>query len=337
MKNKKIPVMIALAVVLLILLLTVFGEIATLVLLSFVQAYIFLPIVKFFEKYMRPSFAVLTSFLLTAVINVAVIILLVPVLLSQLKGFVAYVPEYINRINVFLGKIPLLSQVQIPYNSIIGKIAEVTVTSFSFGEVFSFLSFFLLMPVTVYYFLKDRKKIKNLLLFLIPEKIREPVYCTFSDINLSLRDYIFGETKIAVAVGALTAVLLLLFGFKYWLVLGLIMGIFNIIPYIGPIMATVPIVLSSLSGGIKKTVIGLVIAVAVQQADNLIIRPRVISNTLEIHPLTVILCVSAGNCIGNMGGTLLAVPLYITFRTVFREFYKIFSERKCKFRKKSKI
>ncbi len=335
MKNRKIPVIIAVA--LLILLFTVFREIATLVLLSFVQAYIFLPIVKFFEKYMRPSFAVLTSFLLTAVINVAVILLLVPVLISQIKGFVALVPEYINRINGFLGKIPFLSQAKIPYDSLFGKIAEVTVTSFSFGEVLSFLSLSLLMPVTVYYFLKDRQKIKNFLLFLLPEKIREPVFYTFSDINSSLRDYIFGETKIAVAVGALTATLLLLFGFKYWLVLGIIMGVFNIIPYIGPIMATVPIVLSSLSGGMKKTVIGLIIAVAVQQADNLIIRPRVISNTLEIHPLTVILCVSAGNCIGNIGGTLLAVPLYITFRTAFREFYKIFSERKCKFRKKSKI
>lgn len=316
-----------------LLLFTVFKDVSVLVLFSFVQAYIILPIVKYFEKYMRSSLAILLSFLITAVINTAVIILLVPIFINQAREFVALIPEYSVSISAYLNKVPFLNKV--PINSILEKFAERT--AFSFNGIFSFISLSLLMPVAVFYFLRDRVRIKNFLLFLLPEKIRDTAFSLCLDINGFLRDYIFGETVIAVVLSLLTALLLLLFGFKYWLLLGIIMGIFNIVPYIGPVIATVPIILSALPDGAEKTFIGLVIAIAVQQADNLIIRPRVISSTLEVHPLTVILCITAGNCIGSVGGMLLAVPLYITARTVFREFYKIFSERNCKFRKKSKI
>lgn len=316
-----------------LLLFTVFKDVSVLVLFSFVQAYIILPIVKYFEKYMRSSLAILLSFLITAVINTAVIILLVPIFINQAREFVALIPEYSVSISAYLNKVPFLNKV--PINSILEKFAERT--AFSFNGIFSFISLSLLMPVAVFYFLRDRVRIKNFLLFLLPEKIRDTAFSLCLDINGFLRDYIFGETVIAVVLSLLTALLLLLFGFKYWLLLGIIMGIFNIVPYIGPVIATVPIILSALPDGAEKTFIGLVIAIAVQQADNLIIRPRVISSTLEVHPLTVILCITAGNCIGSVGGMLLAVPLYITARTVFRELYKIFSERNCKFRKKSKI
>ena len=115
------------------------------------------------------------------------------------------------------------------------------------------------------------------------------------------------------------------------------MGIFNVIPYIGPVLGSSPIILTAITDNSDKALLAFILIIAVQQIDNLLIQPRVIGSNLSIHPAVVILCVVAGSAVSDLGGMVLAIPVYIVLRILFKEFYKIFSERKQKFPQINKI
>ncbi|MBR2860329.1 MAG: AI-2E family transporter [Clostridia bacterium] len=318
-------------------------EIISLLLISAVQAYLFLPMVKALEKRVNTTVAILLSFALTLVINVAVIMLLLPIFIDQIKNFSQSVPGFIAYVTdlaaVYAKKVPFLTE-------LIGKIdvkntalngISSFLTGFSPAKIFSFVSTSLLIPVVMFYLLRDREQIKKLTLFLMPQKIRIPVLYAFRDINRQMRDYVFGEFVVILTVSALMGAALGVCGFDYWLILGLFMGIFNIIPYIGPVLGSIPILLVALGQGWNKIILGLVLILVVQQIDNLIIQPRIISTSVRIHPIIVLLCVVAGSSVGNLIGMVLAIPVYIILRILFREIYRYFTERKRNFPEIAKI
>ncbi len=342
MQRKKI-IYIIVIVLFAALLLWVFrnalSSIAGLLLSSFIQAYIFLPFVKSLEKRVPRPAAIILAFVLTGAVNAAVITLLVPVFAGQIKSLATLLPEYISRIEDFISiageKVPHIKKFtdKIDINDTAFSVFSEAVANISPGAIISFVSTSLLIPVVVYYFLKDREKIKNMCLFFVPKKMRTGIKYVFRDIDRQMRDYIVGETAIILIVSTLMAAALGIFGFEYWLILGILMGIFNVIPYIGPVLGSVPIVLVALPGGWRRIILALTIITVVQQIDNIIVQPRVISNAVKIHPVIVLVCIIAGNSIGSVTGMVLAVPFYITLRILFKEFYKIFSERKCNFQK----
>lgn len=334
-----ICIFVSVAILMLWIFRKVLLSIGGLLLSSFIQAYIFLPFVKGLEKRVPRSAAIILAFVITGAVNISAITLLVPVFVEQIKSLSTILPEYISQAEDAVlqagEKLPIVKKLTDKIN-----INDTALTAFSDalsnispGTVVSFVSTSLLIPVVVYYFLKDREKIKNLCLFLVPKRIRNGTVYVFRDIDRQMRDYIVGETAIILIVSTLMAVTLGIFGFEYWLILGILMGIFNIIPYIGPVLGSVPIVLVALSGGWKKIILALILITAVQQADNIIVQPRVISNAVKIHPVIVLLCIIAGSSVGSITGMVLAVPFYIILRILFKEFYKIFSERKCNFQK----
>ena len=205
------------------------------------------------------------------------------------------------------------------------------------ATIVSAISTVFLVPVIMFYMLRDREKIKKLSLFILPGEMRTPAIYMFRDINRQLRDYIFGQFVIILAVSGLTAAALGIFGFDYWLVLGLVTGIFNIIPYIGPILGSIPVLLVAATEGWNRIWLALILIILVQQIDNIIIHPRIISESVKIHPVIVLLCVVAGSNVGSFIGMVLAIPMYIVLRILFKEFYKYFSERKQKISQIGKI
>lgn len=333
-------VLFLLAAVLITVFILYFGqtllEVLTPILLAAIQAYLFLPFIKPLEKRTNRSVAIILGFAILTVVNIAALVILVPVFVEQIKAFSIVVPQYIENISA------LIEQYTQPVSSLginlenftltgsITKGIEDTLASFSPAMIISVVTTSFLIPVIMYYMLKDREKIKRIMLFLMPEGIRTPAFFMFKNINRQLRDYIMGEFMIILLVSALMALALALFGFEYWLILGIIMGILNIIPYIGPVLGSVPILLIAAISGWDRFWLALILIVVVQQIDNLLIQPHIIANSVKIHPVIVLVCVIAGNSIGNLIGMVLAIPAYIILRIMFKEFYKYFTERKQK-------
>lgn len=332
-------VLILLVIVMILLALFLFSEpvlrIFSLVISAAIQAYLIYPLIKSLEKRMPIGFAIILGFLIILTVCFTLIMLLVPVFIGQIKNLLKYLPVYTENINGYISQIPYISKLinELKINESILKSTSNFLSAFSPQNIISILSSTLLVPVIVYYMLKERTKLKNVSLFLLPGKLRTPAIYIFREINRQLRDYIVGEFIIIITVSFLMALLLGIFGFQYWLILGIVMGIFNIIPYIGPIIGSIPIILFAQD----KVVLALFLIIAVQQIDNLIIHPRIISDSVKIHPVAVLLCVVAGSSIGSILGMVLAIPAFIIIRILFKEFYKYFSERKRNFPQFSKI
>lgn len=338
--NKKKILYFGIALAVLILIFTFFKkalfDVIGIVLVSLILSYIILPFIKTLEKRVNKTLATALGFLILFVSITTFFIFLVPVFLQQIKDFALFIPDYIENLKVVVFRIyervPFLKGVlsNIKINESISQKASNLINGFSPGVFITYISTYLLVPVVMFYMVRDREKIKKFSLFLLPSKMRSPLVFTFKDINRQLRDYVFGEFIIILIVSGLMSVALLMFNYDYWLILGLIMGIFNVIPYVGPVFGSVPIILTAALGGWNRILLALVLIIVVQQIDNLIIQPRVISDSVKIHPVAVLLCVLAGSSIGSFFGMLLAIPVYIVLRILFKEFYRHFSERKQK-------
>lgn len=337
-RNKKQTIFFAIVIAALIFLSAAFfGEILSIIVFSAILSYLMLPLVSRFEKGCARSISIICAFLLIASIFLAIIMLLIPSLAHQAVQFFEMLPQYFLGAEEFLKGLPLFENLGISVDAIKNKLLESFTPKgeFNIGQAISRITMWLLTPIVAFYFLLDREKIGGIFLYLLPKQIKEKSIYTFRKINSQLRDYVFSQALLIVVISAISFVLLLLFSFEYPLVLGLIVGIFNIIPYIGPIIGSIPAVLIASSGGIDKVILAVVLMVVIQQIDNVIVHPLVIGKTVKVHPLVVLLSVLIGNELFGVFGMILSVPLYIVIKIIAKEFYAYFSEKNLKITKKS--
>ena len=120
-------------------------------------------------------------------------------------------------------------------------------------------------------------------------------------------------------MGALTAGGLAALRVPAFLVLGLIMAVFNLVPYFGALLGAIPIMLLTVSMGWVKIMEVAAMLFAVQQLENMVIAPRVTGRTTGMHPVAVILALTAGGYLGGVMGMVFALPGAIVLRGVLRE------------------
>ena len=119
-------------------------------------------------------------------------------------------------------------------------------------------------------------------------------------------------------------------GIKYAVLLGFMIGLFNLIPYIGAIIAIViATVITLLTGGISQAIWMLVVVTILQQIDANIINPKIVGDSLEISPLLVILAVTVGGAYFGIIGMFLAVPIIAILKVLIEDFIE--------YREKNKI
>lgn len=176
----------------------------------------------------------------------------------------------------------------------------------------------LLAPVFGFYFLKDRKNIAQRLLWLLPEKSRGLAVRIAREMRRETAGYLRGQMMISAIVGALTAAGLFFCGVPSWLVLGVLMGVLELIPYAGPFIGGLLAALCALPGGWTRVLWALGVVVAVQQLDGSWLSPKLISQTTRLHPAVVILCVVLGGAAAGMAGILFSIPLVLCVRAALR-------------------
>ncbi len=148
----------------------------------------------------------------------------------------------------------------------------------------------------------------------------------FDRSNQIFFNFLAGQFIDAIVVGILTSIAMTIMGVKYAPLLGFMIGLFNMIPYIGAIIAVViAAIITFFTGGIEQTIWMLVIVIILQQIDANIINPKIVGNSLKINPLLVIFAVTVGGAYFGMLGIFLSVPIsaiikvsldeYIDYRT----------------------
>lgn len=171
--------------------------------------------------------------------------------------------------------------------------------------------------VITYYLLRERHLVANHLMLLIPLAWRTAFLSAMRGCRNAVMGYLSGVIKTSVFVFAATYLGLLVLGVRDALLLALFMGVFEILPYIGPVLASVPIVLSVLPMGLNTALLTLGLIVLIQQVEGNFVSPYFTASSTSIHPLAALVSVFVLGSLLGFWGILLAVPLVVTARSIF--------------------
>jgi len=178
------------------------------------------------------------------------------------------------------------------------------------GEVFHVLLIFVLAPIIAFYLLVDVPHLRRVAESLVPPSVHDEVFVVAHRLNRAIGGFFRGQLVVAAIVGVLCSVGLALVGLKFWFLVGMIAGLFNVIPLIGPWVGGIPgVTIALTTGSPLQALLVVVVMVGVQQIDNHFITPQVMQRTVHLHPAVVILALVAGGSLGGFFGLLLAVPL----------------------------
>ena len=141
--------------------------------------------------------------------------------------------------------------------------------------------------------------------------------------------FISSQVIDGIIVGILVTIAMSIIGVKYAVLLGFMIGLFNIIPYFGAIIAVViSILITLITGGISQTLIMAIVVIVLQQIDSNIINPKIIGNSLEISPLLVIFAVTVGGAYFGVLGMFLAVPVAAVLKILINDWLEFKNNKK---------
>lgn len=321
---------------------TFFSTLFAPILISGFLYYMLNPLIEILTKklHLKRIFAVILVFLLLIAIIALVFMAVLPNLIKQISQLAASIPDLIQQIeNTIreLAKSPTfkhfdinqeLAKWDLSYGSIIQKFMSSLANSL--GSVFSTLTSAIVLIITVpfilFYMMKDGPKVLPGILKFIPEKRKEQVATLCGEMNHTLASYISGQMIECLFVGTFTFLGYLLFGIDYAFLLGVIAGLTNLVPYLGPYLGLMPAIFVTIFTNPIQSLICCGVVLVVQQIDSNIIYPNVIGKSLSIHPLTIIfILLVAGNLAGLLG-IFLGVPLYAIAKTIIAFVYRIVKE-----------
>ena len=292
-------------------------------------AFLLCPVCRRLEKHMRPGLAA-AGCLLGALLSLAALLwLLAPALLSQLGDLAGALPAALDtlrglgqRLGTWARELGL--DAQLPQLDLRGlgdgalRFAAGTV-SFA-GGVVNAVSQISMAAVLSAFLLIDRKNLLLRLELCVPLRFRATAVRMAMAAGREVRLYLRAQATVSLAVGALSALGLWLAGVRSALALGLLVGLFNLIPYFGPVLGAVPALLVALSSGWQTAAFAAIVLIIVQQLDGLLISPRVMGALTGLSPAAVLVGVFAGGCALGVPGMLLALPVMMVFRTCVRVF-----------------
>ena len=327
------------------------------VIIGFAFAYILNPVVDFFEKrYQRlkevkifggivspRSWAVLTAVFVLLVVVAGLISILVYTVTDQIRlanfddlanlaqVYANSLDSFIKSIGELLDKMNLESQQFKKYvdeltNAIgTGLMSFVDSTVNSVKNISGQVTTIVFSLIIAFYFLLDGKIFTNFLnkfmRALFSERFNDKVKRTLDDLDEVFSGYIRGQLTDAIVMAFLISITLTIVGVKFAIIIGILAGIGNLIPYVGPIVAYISASLSCLvAGDLRTWIIAMIALFAIQFIDGNIIGPKLLSNSIQIHPLVVIVSLIIGSAIGGLLGMLLAVPVGAFIKLVFVRF-----------------
>jgi predicted PurR-regulated permease PerM len=176
-------------------------------------------------------------------------------------------------------------------------------------QVFHALLVLILAPIFAFYLLIDLPHLKRTAVGLIPPTARPEVLLVARRINAAVGGFFRGQLLVALIVGILCSVGLRIIDLPFWLLIGMVAGLFNIIPLVGPYIGGIPALVIALTTQEPITAVWVVaIMVAAQQIDNHFISPMVMHRVVKLHPVLVMLALLLGGTLGGFFGLLVAVP-----------------------------
>lgn len=171
-------------------------------------------------------------------------------------------------------------------------------------------------PLLAYYMLRDADIIRGRVFGAVPIPLRPQVKLLGERLDRVVGGFIRGQLTVAVIVGVLVAVASAMLGLRYPVLIGVIAGIADVVPYFGPVIGAIPALVAGLAISPMRALQVGAAFVLIQQLENSVIAPMLIGGRVGLHPLLVVLAVLAGGHWGGIFGMLVAVPLLGVLRVL---------------------
>ncbi len=328
--NSKNIVFLILAVILLLFIPKIIG-----ILLLFFAAYVLAaalnPYVNKLEEKMNRGLA-------TAVVVFtgifAVIALFLPIFVisyKEIKVFVTMLPAKLKILTEFL----LAHEFQgrtisdmIDLNSILGTSGEIAQNVFNQSVnitmgVAQICVLAVAITMIVFYLLIDKNYLRTKFIEFFPPNLKDKASSILSSITFKVGSYVRAQILSMVAVGVMVMLSLLILGIEYPLLLGLISGILDIIPILGPTIALAVIILVAAQLGWIKIVLAIAAFLIVQQISNYIVRPFLFGKFMSLHPLLIFFSLFVAQQFLGVWGVILSPAIAATICVLIDELYLI--------------
>ncbi|AOY76998.1 AI-2E family transporter [Clostridium formicaceticum] len=293
---------------------------------ALVFAYILNPIVHYLQtKGIERLWGVLLVYLTIFFALFLLSVTLIPRISEEVRSFIEFMPKYSNNTYDYLYELyvkynrnveslpeeleGVKNLLRLNIDRIQGLVFDIfTSVTNTLLNMFSKVIGLVLIPILTFYFLKDADGFKKSIVLFIPKCCRHEVLNIARDIDEVLGGFIRGQLTVAAFVGILTTVALLILRVEFAVLVGLIAGTANVIPYFGPVIGIVPGVLFALMDGPVKALWVIVTFTIIQQIESAIIAPKIVGKSVGIHPIFVILALIVGGRFLGILGLLIAVP-----------------------------
>ncbi len=303
--------------------------------LIWILSLVMFPLIKLLERRGVGPRGLSVGVVLAATIAVFVLIIyfLIPYVLDEVRNFFetdwikiqAYFAndfrnEFIFGTDIYDWILQTANDSNLFENTISGVVDGLT-SSVS-NSLINIISVVVVLPVSLIYYLKDYELINDTMRSIIPKRYEKDASELGFRLNSTVGAYIRGQLILMLAIGAAATLAYSLIGLQYFFIFGIIVGLTNIIPYFGAIIAMIPV-------GIYAVIVGdegpgliwvVVVNVGLQFIEGNVFQPIIMGKQLEMHPIIIIMSILFFGTLFGTLGVVFAAPIAATIRVLFRFF-----------------
>lgn len=308
---------------------------------ALIFAYLLNPLVQYIHaRGINRLWSVLIVYLGIIIMLILLSMTIIPKITEEVRHMIDVLPRYSNEAYDYLSDLYIrfnrnVDNLPHEFNDV-KDILRVNINRFQ-GIIFGFFATFtdtilrflsrvigvILIPILTFYFLKDKEKFKKSIILLLPKSIRKQTITIAKDIDEILGRFIRGQLTVALFVGILTTISLLVLRVEFAIIVGIIAGIANVIPYFGPIIGIVPGVIFAMIDGPMKALWVIIVFTIIQQIESAIISPKIVGKSVGIHPVFVIFALIIGGRYLGILGLLIAVPTAAIIKVIGKHMIRL--------------
>ncbi len=314
-----------------------------LLILSIFFAYLIDPLVKLIrrpfkargiERFMPRSVAIVAAYLIVFSTVAAAISILAPLVVDQAREFAANVPSYAttvreraSELNRSFDRLRLPDQLETKINEkVVEGLDAITtfITAVILGgfvlNLVTYSPWLFLVPILAFFFLKDVNLIRLTILRTFPAgRWRMRAEAVLQDVNTTLAAYTRAQIISCLLIGAVCTLVFYLLGLKYALLLGIMAGIFEFVPLIGPLaIGLIATSTAAFSDNPWRALYVAIFLIVLRIFHDYYTYPKIVRGGIHLHPLMIILSVLAGEQIAGIPGVFLAIPIVALITVIYR-------------------
>jgi predicted PurR-regulated permease PerM len=275
------------------------------------------PLVAILTKIKIPrAISVLITYILVIGVLGGIIALIAPTLVQQTTNFVYALPSYLSKIGIGSSVGSDLA------NGLLAQLGGVPgqILNFTFSVFSNFLSVITVLIFT-FYMLLTRNRLQDQLRFISSEEKRQRIGNLVDTLEKKLGGWARGQLILMLAIGLGTYIGLLLIGIPFAIPLAILAGIFEIIPFLGPIISAIPAIL--IGFGISPLIGLAVLAMAflVHQLEGYVLVPKIMEKSTGVSPLIILVAITIGAKLAGIMGVIISVPFVITLKVFLEEYF----------------